>query len=356
MDETSSHQHSSIPQFLLDTQHPWIIEHQQTLDLLPDVESFLCSPLGTKSTSRPAPVKPLDSSTESESKTQDGASTITVPADLFHSLNINNNCGHISRPGWPNVRDRLHEMQRCPPAALARVRSLHVEQQGPTDELLDLFESVLAAMTGLEKLRWAILPDFAQGIKDGFAARGLRLPSVTRLEPAPFCEYMVDACPNTEVLEGANGLSWTGKKGEEMYGSLLVEAAAAAPKVKVFAGTASLTPSFISVLAEFSYLEQLGLPAAANLGYAGVEHKCGNPFLGGAKAAELGYRTTRQEYEGTEKVASVVVEMLPRLRHLTIDGREATITHDENGKASASWPWSGRLDEYLDEILLRPKS
>lgn len=76
----------------------------------------------------------------------------------------------------------------------------------------------------------------------------------------------------------------------------------------------------------------------------------------GGESAEQNYREHRDGHEILEKVASIVVEALPRLQRLKIDGREATITHDENGQASASWPWSGRLDEYLDEILCRTKA
>jgi hypothetical protein len=70
----------------------------------------------------------------------------------------------------------------------------------------------------------------------------------------------------------------------------------------------------------------------------------------------MNYNILRKEYEDTEKVAALVVQVLPRLKHLTIDGREATITHDEKGRASASWQWSGRLDEYLEGIMMRRKA
>lgn len=112
----------------------------------------------------------------------------------------------------------------------------------------------------------------------------------------------------------------------------------------------------LAVLAEFSDLEELGLPAATDLRHGQLGPFCGTPSFSGADAAEHNYRMHREEHEQIEKVASIVVETLPRLKRLTIDGREATITHDEDGKASASWAWSGRLEEYLDEILRRPKA
>ncbi|KAI9167983.1 hypothetical protein HJFPF1_04126 [Paramyrothecium foliicola] len=345
------------------------------------------------------------------------AEDLEIPKDLFNSLNIRNSRAGVQRPGWPNARDRLREMQRCPPTVLAQVRSLHVEvwvqrgqfaderlkleewQHAPTDELLDLFASVMMAMTGLLTLRWVILPDFAQDFKEGFTSRALQLPSVIKLELAPFCEYMVEVCPNIEALEAADGLSWTGEKGEGRYASLLIEAAAAAPKLRDFAGRAGFVPSSISIkamphlrsvklagripkprrdpetgerlrvrqgvplkemleiLAELPHLEQLSLPAAENLGYGGgLEYNCGNPFVGGPDAADLNYRITRQEHIGIEKAGLIVMEVLPGLTHLTIDGRKAVITQGESGKVSALWPWTGRLEEYLDEILVRRAS
>lgn len=273
MNESVLPRNSSIPQFLLDTQHPWIIKHQSLLERLPDVKSFLYSPPGTKYRAALSQLQHHDTSarpTPTDDKFELGLD-LEVPADLFNSLNINNNRSHTPRAGWPNAHHRLLELQRCPAATLARVRSLDVrvwvhrgvfapskdlqaeewqDLGGPAgDELLDLFASVLTAMTGLERLRWEMLPDFARRMREGLVGgRGLRLPSVSRLEVAPFCEYMVDACPNVEVLEGERLMVVTGEKGEGRYAEMLVEAAAKLPNVKEFSGMAAggLTPSFLS--------------------------------------------------------------------------------------------------------------
>lgn len=275
MDEAQlPQQHSSIPQFLLDTENPWIIEHQSVLERLPDVESFLYSPPGTKyrtPTSQlqhhdaPARPAPTDDELDLHPHLQ-----LEVPADLFNTLHFDNKVGPTRRAGWPNTHRLLLELQRCPAAALARVRSLDVrvwvhrgidaasedlraeewqDLEGPAgDELLDLFASVLTAMTGLERLQWAMLPDFARRFRDGLVGgRGLWLPSVSGLKLAPSCEYMVDACPNVEVLEGESMMVMTRDKNER-HAEMLVEAAAKLPKVKEFSvkGVARLTPSFIS--------------------------------------------------------------------------------------------------------------
>lgn len=272
MDGTQLPPNSSIPQFLLDTEHPWLIKHQSLLERLPDVESFLHSAPGTKYRT-PASQRELDPDLHH----------LEVPADLFSSLHISNDSGPAPRAGWPSTRHCLLELQRCPAAALARVRSLEVrvwvhsgawasredleaeewqDLEGPAgDELLDLVASALAAMTGLERLRWELLPEYARRFREGLVSgRGLLLPSVSRLEVAPFCEYMVDACPNIEVLKGEGLMRMEGQKGA-MYAEMLVEAAAKLPKVREFSGMAGagLTPSFLSGASRsFSAFYQVG--------------------------------------------------------------------------------------------------
>lgn len=85
---------------------------------------------------------------------------------------------------------------------------------------------------------------------------------------------------------------------------------------------------------------------------------CGTNFfmLSAAAAAEENYREERNRLIHFDEFASIVLEALPQLKRLILDGREPTITHGEDGKASATWPWSGRSDEYLNEILGRPKA
>lgn len=67
------------------------------------------------------------------------------------------------------------------------------------------------------------------------------------LEVVAFCEYMVDACPNVEVLECGGTMIMTGEK-DSRYAEMLVEVAAKLSKVKKFSvkALAHLTPSLIS--------------------------------------------------------------------------------------------------------------
>lgn len=115
----------------------------------------------------------------------------------------------------------------------------------------------------------------------------------------------------------------------------------------------------MAVLVEFSELEELRLPSATNLrlgAYTGQWCGTNSILLRGTETAESNNRWKREELEEYEKVASIVLEKLPQLKRLIIDDQELSITHGEDGKASASWPWSGLLDEYLYEILGMPKA
>lgn len=100
---------------------------------------------------------------------------------------------------------------------------------------------------------------------------------------------------------------------------------------------------------------ELRLPSATNLRLGAYTGKwCGTDaiLLRGTETAESNYRWKREELEEYEKMASIALEKLPQLKRLIIDDQEPSITHGEDGKASASWPWSGRLDEYLNDILI----
>lgn len=234
----STSQQARIPLFLLDAQHPWLVENQQALESLSDPETFLHSAPGTR---------------------HGDDDNLIIPQDLFHHVRISNSS---RRPGWPNALDRLREMRRCPPAALARVRSLrvdvwvhqgpHADEQlraaewagGPTDELVALCADVLAALPALEALTWGMPPEFAPGFRDAFEAGGLRLRSVVRLEPGPGCEFLVGLCPDLRVLEGFTDNSWSWSiEGDPWLG--LVRAGAAAPGLTRFAVWAKLGASLV---------------------------------------------------------------------------------------------------------------
>lgn len=126
IDESQLPQHSSIPQFLLDTKHPWIIKHHSVLERLPDCESLLYSPPGTKYRTPASQLQHHDASARPAPPDDELDLHLEVPADLFTTLIIDNCYSYTRRAGWPNARRRLLELQRCPAAALASVRSLDV--------------------------------------------------------------------------------------------------------------------------------------------------------------------------------------------------------------------------------------
>lgn len=71
-------------------------------------------------------------------------------------------------------------------------------------------------------------------------------------------------------------------------------------------------------------------------------------LLPAAVRAEQNYRGHREGCERYETVASIFLGILPQLRRLAVDGLEAIIMPTgENGKAIATWPWSGRFDDIL---------
>jgi hypothetical protein len=246
---------STVPQFILDARHPWILANQRKLERLPNAEAFLCS------------------GPNSESKESTGKETATygveleIPPDLFVALEIDNNRVGISRPGWPNALERLGEMRRCP-RALNQVKTLEVdifvhegkyvdqvlkilEPSQPPKQLLTLFGEVLESMTNLETLKWGIRKEDTHFFEEAFKARNLTLPSIKHLEPGPSSHYLVGMCPNLETLQNGGGFMWYHgyMPDNRDWGLMLIQAAASTPKLKRFAmvgGHAGWTPALVS--------------------------------------------------------------------------------------------------------------
>lgn len=245
---------STIPQFILDARHPWILANQRKLEGLPDAGAILCS----------SPDFESKDSTVLESKTS--REELDVPLDLFDYLEINNNRGEISRPGWPNALERLGEMKRCP-RALKQVKKLEVyiyvqsefsdyylrvlELSQPPKQLLTLFGDVLESMTSLETLKWGIRKEDTHLFEDAFKSRNLTLPSIKHLEPGPSSQYLVNMCPNLETLRNGGGFMWYHgyMPDNRDWGLMLIQAAASTPKLKSFAmdgGHSGWTPLLVS--------------------------------------------------------------------------------------------------------------
>jgi hypothetical protein len=151
---------STVPQFILDARHPWILDNQRKLERLPNVAAFLCS----------GPDSESIESTGIETETR--REELEIPSDLFDKLEINNSRAGISRPGWQNALERLSETKQCQ-RALNQVKTLEVniyvhrgkfsnqylkilEPSQPPEHLLTSFGDVLKSMTNLETLKWGI--------------------------------------------------------------------------------------------------------------------------------------------------------------------------------------------------------
>lgn len=217
---------SRIPQFILDTRHPWIEANRYRLERLPDVEASLCS--------LDSPMRPQGSSTEN-----------SYPPDLFHRLEINNNRWEVNRPGWRNAILRCQEILRCP-AALTDVRELEIqifihedkrwfyESSTPPQKLLDLLTQLLSSMPNLQKLAWQTFGAGDEVFKNAFSKANLTLPSVRHLELAKFTDFFVDICPGIESLQSTTAIT-------ESYWRPLIDRDPCVPFIEAAARATNLT-------------------------------------------------------------------------------------------------------------------
>jgi hypothetical protein len=235
---------STIPRFILDTQHPWIITNQRKLEQLPNSGGFLCS---------------LPSMAPNESNEKKTLEAFEIPPDLFHDL-------RIGTGGWPDTFHRLEEINTCQ-RALKEVRTLVVsiyiyrgsyadlqmkilEPSQPPEQLLTIFGDVLESMENLETLKWNVPKEDTHFFEESFKLRKLCLPSVEHLEPGPSSQYLVEMCPNLVELQNGGGISWIHgyMPDNRNWGLMLVQAAASVPKLKRFAmegGHDGWTPELI---------------------------------------------------------------------------------------------------------------
>lgn len=245
---------STVPQFILDARHPWILANQRKLERLPNAEAFLCS-------------GPDPESNETGIETKNGGEGLEIPLDIPDYLEIDNNRAGISRPGWPNALERLGEINRCQ-RALTQVKTLEVgiyvhdgkysdqylkilEPPKPPEQLLTLFGDVLESMMNLETLKWDIRKEDTQIFEEAFKSRNLTLPSIKHLEPGPSSHYLVGMCPNLERLKNGGGFMWYHgyMPDNRDWGLMLIQAAVSTPKLKRFSmsgGHSGWTPSLIS--------------------------------------------------------------------------------------------------------------
>ncbi len=107
------------------------------------------------------------------------------------------------------------------------------------------------------------------------------------------------------------------------------------------------------MLAGLQNLTHLDLPESSSLGLGfNGGPWCGNAYFG--KQGRIYRREVAKEgAEATEKGGDIVAANLPHLSSFTIGGICANITRNEEGMINVTWPWTGRMDEWL--MLMVPE-
>ena len=373
---------SSIPQFVLDTEHPWLEKNKTWLNRYPYVASALCSK-------------------DSDLWAKPDDPERTLPSDLFSTINIDNNRYGVDRFGWKNAAERLEELKRCP-AALQDVKTLHIyvyvhdskydqltESTLPPASLPALFAEVISSMTNLETLHWGISPESTHVFEAAFAEADVQLPTVKHLLPAINSEWLVSRCPDLESIQAGGFFhhgSWSVGDQKQCDGlAALIGAAKGSPikKLSLFArnwektlgtileNTPAITTlemdgdirrgsswdpdpevlkQHLRLLARLPELKSLSLPNAGGLGldFDGGPG-CGNVYFG-AKGREYGRKITQDGAETTEKAGQMTMEILPHLEQLKIGGSRANITRKDDGTVELRWRWTDRMEEYTYEV------
>ncbi|KAG8162886.1 hypothetical protein KVR01_007364 [Diaporthe batatas] len=389
---------SQIPQFILDTNHPWLRANEAWLSRYPNISQELCSPDSILWTT------PL--------------STHAPPADLFTNLSIKRNViGGIYRPslyvGWSHAYHRLQEMAACK-VALMSVRNLHVDLYVdddkytiPSPALTELFADDLAQMTNLETLDWGISSEATREFEPAFVAKGLMLPSVKHLLPGAGSDYLVSRCPNLEVIEAGGYYrhrSWhypspsrkvhlvaliTASTGlehlkqwhlsmlwDDWTTDMVMAILDATPNITglhmegrlkrvasdydyVSGGTHGIDPYFananaqtqtlkryVQLISQFPNLERLSLPASheLDLGFDGGPW-CGNAY-DGPDGREVDRWVRQDGAETAELAANITLAALPYLKSLTVGIDHGNVTVNDRGQPEVAWPWTGRMEQW----------
>ncbi|KAM5344887.1 hypothetical protein ACJ41O_010749 [Fusarium nematophilum] len=338
----------SIPQFILDTNHPWINENEHSLEEL-GAEDVLCNP-------HPS----LD----------------RMPDDLFKRLSIDNTHSEsvLDRASsWLNADSRLREIRRCK-AALDTCQSLHVhisqhrgpigsdmrslicEPPLPPPHLPSLFADVLDSMPRLEKLECIKLCSWARGIKAfeaAFLDRNLTLPSVESLILGPDMHFLIPLCPNLRSLDASRGSPWYPRmlsEGRERHD--LIRAARNAPKLEEFGMSMRWNADDLEEILEnmprlkklrLHDLESLRLPPIPGTGLTQQSPHDGMIGPSSLRATQIRRRVTRTAIWKIEQVGSIIGGQVPGLKSLMIGNISSVCVH----RGFVVWPWTGRLREFM---------
>ncbi|KAK2771137.1 hypothetical protein CKAH01_14501 [Colletotrichum kahawae] len=357
---------AKIPQFILDTRHPWLTTHADEVSKLEDPKAIFCTPLKDAIAS---------SNHDPECGHDWQLNGLDIPHDLFHRLEIDNNRVGIDRYGWTNARNRLLEMKDCP-RALEEVRELKVDifaHRGepvlPPGELPGLFAEVMGGMKGLRRLDWTIRGwDENAAFREEFYRQGVEMRSVEELKANMYASWIRDSTPRLRMLEVKSD-DWYDSKPEDWREFPLVwlESLGRMQELKSLnlggiwwdkqVEMTELIPKALPNLEELwnmtktfsslSKLKKLHLPDSGHL-HLGFD---GGPWCGNAYDGEGGQRLWRQvrldDIAATEHAGSIVQADIPELKGVDVGDFYGNFTVDDEGGKAIDWPWTGRLENWL---------
>ena len=81
---------------------------------------------------------------------------------------------------------------------------------------------------------------------------------------------------------------------------------------------------------------------------------CGNAYFG-KHGREYSRQIDRESAEATGLGGEIVMANMPNLKSFTIGGLKPDITRTEEGTIILTWPWTGRMDEWLMEMTPEPR-
>ncbi|KAH7149004.1 hypothetical protein B0J13DRAFT_674240 [Dactylonectria estremocensis] len=368
-----SNDENQIPQFILDTGHPWIRENLRALQGI-DAKQALCN----LDSSLRAPLEP-------------------IPIDLFKNVTISDKeRGFFNTPpDWSHSVEILEDILNCP-LGLQSCEYLQVDfyqrrrrpgrtadPDTPPKELAHLVAKPLKSMPNLERLEW-IRPSEGQEVKrvfeETFVEDNVQLPTIRSLSLGPNMHFLVRFCPTLESLTTSGGRVWHFVPVEMEHN--FVRAAVGALNLKDFGMRASWSKRLLGlvlenvpqvetlhidgdienmehmvrnsgdklralarILARFRNISRIWLPdsASLDLGFDGGP-MCGNSYLG-RRGRKFSREVTRKDMWATQTAASIILLGSPNLDSITVGSW--TTTGIINGKAQ--WPWTGRVKAYLIE-------
>lgn len=197
---------SSIPLFILDTQHPYLLENRAALEAL-DAHQALCD---RSSSLRNQLLQP-------------------IPDDLFSQLQIDNDrgdaAGILDRVldwgfHWGKAEAVLSGIKTCS-AALETCEELRVaigisdyeeSPEIPPPALIGALADVLESMPKLATIDWQQPTNqrATAAIEKTFAERHLRFPGLEKLRIGRNMHFLAAAAPNLKELEGPDdGETWS---------------------------------------------------------------------------------------------------------------------------------------------------